>query len=946
MTENINPSELEESMHLSEYYYIVLRQKWTIIISLILTVSLILLYNFRVTPIYRATATLIIDKEKTRSPLTGERVEFETYMSESMTFNTHFKLVTSQPILEKVVSSMKLDRMVGQRNNQGFGLVNAIRQFFSSLKENILLLLGSNKEAPPYQVDETTRLVQMLKGMLEIKYIQDTRLFEINVFNSVPEMARDIANETASAYITFNVDNRIKTTRQSMDRLSDQLYDMKKKLEDAEADFLAYKQEVNIISPEESKRVIAQKITEFNDAYLQAQNRRLELNTKLDQLSKIVKSRKQLSRLRSLIENQLMNTLYAQMLDAEMDLSRLQKTFKSKHPKVTQARSHIEKIRRKLYEEIKKEIGNLQAEKAGLLAKEEGLQKAIADFENEGMEANKKEFRYTNFQRNVEMNQQLYDTLLSRIKETDITGNMDVSNLRVWEEAILPRFPVIPNKGRNLLLSVIFGLIFGVVISFLREYFDRTLRNEEDIRKHLGLTTLSVIPIAEEKVDASHHNIERKPSILNQKEVSSTQDQTKNTKSLMKKKVDKNSHRNLKQVFLGYYSDHSRFTESYRNLRTNIQFSLMGKGLRSILLASACEKEGKSTTAANLSYMFAQTGSTVLMLDADLRKPSLNRLFPSGDSCGITGLLSEGFATDITSGSISDFSFSDLFRLASFQKKTGVLSLTEGEEKVDLFFLEGEPVDVSWLTRPEEQRLAAVLVKNGLITNEQAQDAMFRQKRMGQKLGFILINMGLVQEESLAGFITLHMLDGLRTALQFKSGEFSFKNLHPFTFEQPSFNPSDLLQLYNRAISGGEELPHIQKMVHEAIVETPFENLFFLPSGPSAIKPVEFLNSRRMSFLLSYLKRRFDVLVIDSSPILPASDALVLAPWAEEVVLVVKAGQVNRKLVRRVVDQIQMTKAKVIGVALNQVDTKREGYYKYYYKYYSQYYVETSQKPS
>jgi hypothetical protein len=331
------------------------------------------------------------------------------------------------------------------------------------------------------------------------------------------------------------------------------------------------------------------------------------------------------------------------------------------------------------------------------------------------------------------------------------------------------------------------------------------------------------------------------------------------------------------------------------------------------------------------------------MIDADLRKPALNRLFPSGDSFGVTGLLTEGFATDVSSGSLTDFSFSDLFRLISFQKKTGVLNLIDGAEKVDLFFLDGEPVDVNWLTRPDDQRLAAVLVKNGLITDEQAQDAMHRQKRTGQKLGFILINMGLVKEEALEGFITLHMLDGLRTALQFQSGEFSFESLDPLTFEQPSFNPSDLRQLYNRATMGGEVLPFVQKMVHEALVETSTENLFLLPSGKRTIKPVELLSSERMTFLLSYLKRRFDILVIDSSPVLPASDAIVLAPMADEVVLIVKAGQVNRKFVRKVLDQIQMTKANVAGAALNQVDTKREGYYKYYYKYYSQYYMDSSQ---
>jgi len=298
----------------------------------------------------------------------------------------------------------------------------------------------------------------------------------------------------------------LKSSQNTLTWLTNHLYEMKKKLEDAEQDFLAFRQNVRLLSPEESQRMITQKMTDFNQAYLQARNRRLELNAKLDQLEGVSLSGEDISHLRSLIANPLINTLYSQLVNAEVELSRLSKVYKSKHPKVIEVRSRIDNTREKMQEEIKKETGNLKAERDVLLVKEEVLQKTIADFEKEAMETNTKELNYIILKRNVEMNQKLYDTILSRLKEADITGNIDVANIRITEKAVLPRFPVSPNKKRNLMLGIIMGLMIGIGISFFWEYLDRSFRTEEDVQKYLGLPVLSVIPLADQASGKSYGN--------------------------------------------------------------------------------------------------------------------------------------------------------------------------------------------------------------------------------------------------------------------------------------------------------------------------------------------------------------------------------------------------------------------------------------------------------
>lgn len=377
-----------------------------------------------------------------------------------------------------------------------------------------------------------------------------------------------------------------------------------------------------------------------------------------------------------------------------------------------------------------------------------------------------------------------------------------------------------------------------------------------------------------------------------------------------------------------------RFAESFRYLRTNIEFSFLEKEFQSLLITSSDQDEGKTTVALNLAYILSQAGKTILAVDGDLRKPKLSRLLPANDSPGLSGLLSDVLNTDVQSGSLSDYGLSDLFWLISFQKKTGILHISQGSEKVDISFLHGKFVDINWLTRPEEKKLLSILVRNKVIDEEQAQQSLTRQKDTGQQLGYILINMGFVKPDSLEGYLKLHTIEGLRIGLEFRSGSFTFEKLRLSHFEKSSYNPLDVSQIYKEVIIGSEELPFCQKNINAAIVESPVENLFFLPAGPLPPKPAELLGSARMSFLISFLKNRFDILVMDSSPVLPTSDPLLLAPQLGGVVLVVKSGHLNRVIIQKAIEQLQTTKANLIGVVLNQVNFQKERYYQYYSKYY------------
>ncbi len=396
----------------------------------------------------------------------------------------------------------------------------------------------------------------------------------------------------------------------------------------------------------------------------------------------------------------------------------------------------------------------------------------------------------------------------------------------------------------------------------------------------------------------------------------------------------------LLKISLQNYPSDSRFAEAYRTLRTNIHFSFIEKEFRSILITSAGESEGKTTTGFNLAFTMSQAGKSVVMIDADLRKPMLSKLLPSKGSPGLTGLLSDVLGTEVDKGSMDEFGVSDLFRLISFQKGTGLLRLSDERDKIELLFLHGRLTDLNWVSRPEDKKLAGILIKEGLTTRENINSALRSQKDTGQKLGFILINMGLIREDGLTGILTIHMMEGLRIALQMKKGAFLFKKLPESDFDHATFDPVDFQQIYKQVLVGREELPYLQGKIDLSIVDTGVPNLFILPSGSLPPNPSELLGSERMSFLISRLKRRFDVLLFDTPPMLPASDTLLVAPQTDGVVLVVKAGFINRALVKNAVESLNSVHANLLGIVLNQVDLKREGYYRYYHKHYSNYYGE------
>jgi len=497
-------SDEDAGLDIHEYYRIVVKHKLLLIVSLLLCVFFVGLKTYSMDPVYRATTLIAIDNSNLKSPLTGD-LPSESWFQETSKFNTHARLFKSRQVLEKVVDTLGLQNEESKQDEPKSQFWAFIKQLLDSIriKENIKILLGRNA-GPNKPRSKLDKAVQKLAGKIEVNQVRDTILYEISAEDEDPVMARDLANTLAEAYIEFNIANHIEYSRNSFQWMTDQFYDVKKKLEDSERDFLNYKEQEKLFSVEGRQDEILYKIRDMNDAYLKARNKRMELESNYKQLKGLTSLNKDnILRVRSLLNNPLINSLYTQLIELEMEQNKLSKVYKAKHPKMIQVAAERDNTQKKMREEIDKELANIDSNIAALMANETVLQQTISDYENDALETNRKQLQYTILQRNVETNQKLHDTLLTKLREADIQDTMVISNIRVSEKAVAPNAPVRPNKKRNMLLSVIIGLMLGIALAFLLEYLDRTIRTEEDIERYLGLSVLSVIPKAEKAVSAS-----------------------------------------------------------------------------------------------------------------------------------------------------------------------------------------------------------------------------------------------------------------------------------------------------------------------------------------------------------------------------------------------------------------------------------------------------------
>ncbi len=489
---------------------------------------------------------------------------------------TQFELLKSRAMAARVVSSLHLEQDQNFLASGRTGLLGSIRSFFA----------GQGTETPSVTELED-RAILLIASNVEVKPLIGSRLVDLSYTDPSPLRAKNIAAAYGEAYLASNIDKRFQASAHAKIFLEDQLRQLKSRLEMSEKEALDFAER--------------EKIVEVNDKASVAENNLAAANVAIGTLiSERIKNEQQWRQVENasaidlpqFLSNKVIDELRGHRKALETEYQEKLESFKPSYPAMQQITTKIKEIDKQLNSEHSTIRKSLKAAYEAALAQEVEMKRRIEQLREVAIDLQKKNIQYNIIRREVDTNRSLYNSLLQRYKEVDIAGGSGTTNIFIADPAVIPAAPSEPNLPRTILFSLVIGIVLAGGVAYLLEVLDDRVRSSEEIEQLSGLTTLGIIPrIQEETV----------------------------TEALA--------------------DPRSSLAEAYRSLATALQFSTASGLPKSLTVTSAGPSEGKSVTAIAIARYFAQMGLRVLLVDADLRKPSLHAKLQMNNSIGLSNYL-------------------------------------------------------------------------------------------------------------------------------------------------------------------------------------------------------------------------------------------------------------------------------------------------------------------
>ncbi|MGR3174058.1 MAG: GumC family protein [Candidatus Scalindua sp.] len=586
----------EKKIHLRDYAQAVLRRKWIVIVSFVTLVTTVTIFSFKATPIYQATTQVMINKENPNVVSFKEVMSLDIDSRDLMFYQTQYKILASRSLALRVINSLNLKDSLEfkpDEKSKGFSIRGFVGSLFRKDSQD------SDKDEKKFRLKENSGLINSYLGKLTIAPIRNSRLANISFKGAYPDIITSIVNRHADEYITRNLEMRFAASEDAAKWLQNQLYEKKEMVEKAENALQLYKEKVGILSLEGRQNIIVQKLEESNIALTVTRTKRIGLE-KLYNLSKEYSEKPgMIESIPGVMENLLIQRLKQQYILLSTDIMELSSKYGKNHPVMIRNTSKAKDLKNRIDAEVHKVIKGIEASYRIALSKEEALAENLEEQKKDALKLNRKAIVYGTLKRESDSERAMYQILLKRLKETDITGALQTSNISVIDLATVPRYPIEPNKKLNIILGAIVGLFLGIGMVFFLEYLDNTIKSPEDVEEYLKIPLLGVL---------SHVKIqfggESAPSEL-----------------------------------IAHEMPRSVFAEAVRSIRTSVMFSVIDTSRKLIMITSAIQGEGKTFVASNLATAIAQAGKNTLLVDADFRKPRINKVFSVEKNPGLCNHL-------------------------------------------------------------------------------------------------------------------------------------------------------------------------------------------------------------------------------------------------------------------------------------------------------------------
>ncbi|MEE8542686.1 MAG: exopolysaccharide transport family protein, partial [Gammaproteobacteria bacterium] len=546
------------------FLQILYRRRYIAATAFLVFVLSVTLYTFTAVRIYEGTVQLLIERDNPNV------VSFQEVLEQSELaddyYETQYRILQSRSLARLTIDT--LDLWEHPQFNEPSRLtirgivmrpVNMVARWFQPPR-----LIESPDAA---ETRAQSSVIDRFLGDVTVAAIRYSRLVDVAFRSPDPGLAARVANVLAESYILQSVELRSSTTREASDFLTEQLAEQRQRLEESELALQAYRERTDSVSLEERQNVVVQRLADLNSAVTRANTTRIQKESAYNQVKDIQENSGALDEIPVIRSNPFVQQQKTELAQLERQRAQLSEKLGPNHPDMVKIGLAIQNAEARIQMEAAQIVQAMRSDYEAALAEERTLSVALNQQKQEAQVLNRAGIQYGVLQRDATANRQMFESLLQRTQETGISEELRAGNIRVVDAAETPREPVSPSVFNNLLLALFGGLTLAVGLVFGFEYADDRIKNPDEVKKHLGLPFLGMVP------------------------------------ALFGKSV--------KSPLISDGAS-SMFSESFRSIRTNVLFSSTDDGGHLIVVTSSAPSEGKTVVSSNLGIALAQAGHRVL----------------------------------------------------------------------------------------------------------------------------------------------------------------------------------------------------------------------------------------------------------------------------------------------------------------------------------------------